>query len=306
MIPILYFVVPGFLVLQFFESPSSVVGSTPSLSNIEVMNVRSEDDSTAEAHEREVQAWHDRRIANLKRDHGWLTLIALDWMQEGPNEIPSIGIVTLKGGSITVKLAPGVQADIGGKPFTSGSIRTDADEGGPDKIVVGSRAFVVIKRADRHAVRMWDSNHEARKRFRGIERYPVSGTWRIEARWRPYDPPKRINVPSVIPDYVEDYPVPGVAVFSMQGKEYRLEPVLEPGETDLFFIFADKTNGKETYGGGRFLYAKPASNGVVVLDFNKSYNPPCAFTEFATCPLPPASNRLNIRIDAGEKKYSEH
>jgi hypothetical protein len=121
-----------------------------------------------------------------------------------------------------------------------------------------------------------------------------------------YDPPKRIKVPSVIPDYMQDYDVPGAAVFTIGEVEYRLEPVLEEGESDLFFIFGDRTNGRETYGGGRFLYAKPPKDGKVILDFNRAYNPPCAFSPYATCPLPPASNRLPIRVEAGEKSFDHH
>jgi uncharacterized protein (DUF1684 family) len=153
---------------------------------------------------------------------------------------------------------------------------------------------------------MWDTQAQNRREFSGIERFPVSRNWRIEARWQPYDPPKTMKVPTIIAGYEEDYPVPGVAIFEIGGKEYRLEPVLEEPNGDYFFIFGDKTNGTETYGAGRFLYANPAQGGRVILDFNKSYNPPCAFTEFATCPLPPPQNKLPIRIEAGEKKYGIH
>ncbi len=263
-------------------------------------------DSSVRAYEEEIRLWHERRIASLKRDHGWLTLIALDWLNEGSNEIASTGTVTLENGKVSFYVSPGVQATLAGKPFTSGPVKTDAEVGGPEKIELGSRAFIIIKRGSQYAVRVWDSNALARKKFTGIERFPVSTAWRIDARWEPFNPAKQIKVPSVVPSYEEDYSVPGVAVFTIAGAEYRLEPVLEEGATDLFFIFGDKTNGKDTYGGGRFLYAKPPKDGKVVLDFNKAYNPPCAFSPYATCPLPPASNRLPVRIDAGEKKYKDH
>jgi uncharacterized protein (DUF1684 family) len=173
-------------------------------------------------------------------------------------------------------------------------------------VEIGSRAFIVIKRGDRYAVRMWDSRATARKQFAGVDCFPISRAWRITARWEAYDVPKRIKVGSVIPGYVEDYPVPGAAVFTVAGKEYRLEPVIESGASELFFIFGDRTNGKETYGSGRFLYTDFAKDGKVVLDFNKAINPPCAFTSFATCPLPPKSNKLDLRIEAGEKKPRVH
>ena len=262
-------------------------------------------DSSFLAHQDEIRAWHERRISNLKRDYGWLTLVALDWIKEGANEIPKLGSVTLDEGKVTFRIAQGVVASVMGKPFSGGVLRTDHDEGGPDTVTIGSRAFIIIKRGDRFAVRIWDKESRHRKEFTGIERYPVSAKWRIEAQWLPYDPPKKIKVPSIIPEYLEEYPVPGVALLTIDAKQYRLEPVLEEPNGDYFFIFGDKTNGKETYGGGRYLYAKPAKDGKVIIDFNKAYNPPCAFTEYATCPLPPPGNRLPISVNAGEKNY-EH
>jgi uncharacterized protein len=263
-------------------------------------------DTAAISHEKEIQAWHERRIASLKRDHGWLSLIALDWLEEGRNEVPSIGTLTLQNRTVSFEAAPNVEAKLSGKPFSSGVLTTDVDKDGPDKVEIGSRAFIIIKRSDRYALRMWDSSAEARKRFTGIERFPVSGKWRIEAQWESYDPPKKVKVPSVIPDQPQDYVMPGVASFTIGGKEYRLKPVLEAGTEDLFFIFGDKTNGKDTYGGGRFLYSKPPKDGKLILDFNKAYNPPCAFTPYATCPLPLESNRLDVRIEAGEKVFTDH
>lgn len=260
---------------------------------------------SAQEYEKEIQAWHERRIATLKRDFGWLTLVALDWLNEGRNTVKGIGTVTLRAGEISFRPNDGVRVTLSGRPFLGGMLRSDADAGGPDTVVIDSRAFVVIKRGERYALRMWDKESPRRKQFKGIERYPVSLKWRIEARWEPYDPPKTIRVATVIPGYEEEYPVPGVAIFTIDGTEYRLEPVLEEPNGDYFFIVGDKTNGKETYGGGRYLYASPARDGKVILDFNKLYNPPCVFTEFATCPLPPQGNRLPIPITAGEKKY-EH
>lgn len=263
-------------------------------------------DTLKNAHEEEINAWHARRITSLTREHSWLSLIARDWLKEGSNEFASVGKVIQTGGSISVELGPDVKATVSGKPFNGGTIKTDVDNGGPDKVEMGTRAFVVIKRGERFALRMWDSNAEARKNFKGIERFPVSEKWRIEAKWVPYNPPKKIKVATVVADLFDDYSVPGVTVFQLDGKEYKLEPVLEEGAKDLFFIMADATSGKETYGGGRFLYAAQAKDGKVILDFNKAYDPPCAFTLFATCPLPPASNRLTVRIEAGEKKYGDH
>ena len=253
------------------------------------------------SYEEEIAAWHQQRIASLKRPHGWLSLIALDWLEEGDNHVAGFGVVTLTKGTISYKSLPELQPGLRGEIFTSGALMTDVD-----KIEVGPRAFVVIRRGERFAVRMLDANAEALKGFTGIERFPLSKEWNIEARWEAYEKPKLIKIQSVIPDYMENYVVPGVAIFVVGGKEYRLEPVGEPGARQLFFIFADKTNGGDTYGAGRFLYTDPPRGGRVVLDFNKATNPPCAFSTFATCPLPPASNRLPVRIEAGEKRFGDH
>jgi hypothetical protein len=153
---------------------------------------------------------------------------------------------------------------------------------------------------------MWDGNSESLKKFTDIGCFPLSKEWKIEAHWEAYEKPKSIKIQSVIPGYVDDDVVLGVAVFNVGNNEYRLEPVGEPGARQLFFIFADKTNGVDTYGAGRFLYTDPPKEGMVVLDFNKAINPPCAFSSYATCPLPPASNRLAVRIEAGEKKFGDH
>jgi uncharacterized protein (DUF1684 family) len=263
-------------------------------------------DSARVSHEEEVRAWHERRIRNLLSDHGWLTLVALDWLNEGPNKIRDIGVLTLHNGSVFLQLNAGVQATVDGKPFASGTLTPQGGPAAPDTVVIGSRSFIIIKRGERYAVRMWDTEAAARKHFTGIERFPVASKWRVEARWQPYEPPKKMSVPTVIPGYEEVYPVPGVAVFELDGNEYRLEPVLEEPDGDYFFIFGDQTNGRETYGAGRFLYASPAKHGKVILDFNKSYNPPCAFSEYTTCPLPPPQNTLPFRIEAGEKAYKSH
>jgi uncharacterized protein len=262
-------------------------------------------DSTKLSHEDEINAWHTKRIEGLKRPQGWLSLVALDWLNEGQNKLESLGTLTLDKGTVTFRVLPGVQAKVGGKPFTSGVLKTEGGKERPDRAEIGSKVFTIIRRGDRFAVRMWDSNAEVLQHFTGIDRFPVSRQWRIESRWEAYASPKAIKVASVIPGYLEDYTVPGMAVFSIGGREYKLEPV-GSGNESLFFIFADETNGKESYGAGRFLYTDPPKDGKVIIDFNKAINPPCAFTPYATCPLPPASNSLPVRIEAGEKSFGDH
>src|SRR5262249_36127807 len=138
--------------------------------------------------------------------------------------------------------------------------------------------------------------------FKGLDYFPIRKKYRIVAEWVPYDPPRSIPIPNIL-GMSEELPCPGYARFSIDGKELRLEPVIEqPGDKELFFIFADETNKDETYPSGRFFYSAP-QGGSIVLDFNKAYTPPCAFTPFATCPLPPKQNRLPVSIKAGEKRY---
>jgi uncharacterized protein len=254
----------------------------------------------------EVDSFHQKRINNLKREHGWLSLVALDWLKAGKNAIDSIGTATLKNGKVTVEIDPGISATLKGAPFHAGIVKTDADTSGADKIVVGSRAFIIIERSGKFALRMWDADAPARKTFTDIERYPVSQRWRIEARWVPYAVPKKVTIETVVPGITEEGVVTGAAVFAVDGKEQRLEPVVTDSVSDYFFVVGDATNGRETYGGGRFLDAAPPRNGTIVLDFNKMTNPPCTFSSFATCPRPLPENRLSIRIDAGEKKFGHH
>ncbi len=168
----------------------------------------------------------------------------------------------------------------------------------------GSVRFYLIQRGERVGVRVKDSRNPALLAFHGIDSYPVDLKWRFDARFDAYPAGKTIAVPNILGS-VEQQKSPGAVVFVMGARELRIDAVTESGTEDLFLIFGDQTNGVETYGGGRFLYAAPPDkNGRVVLDFNKAYNPPCVFTPYATCPLPPKQNRLPIRVEAGEKNYA--
>jgi uncharacterized protein (DUF1684 family) len=145
-----------------------------------------------------------------------------------------------------------------------------------------------------------DKDSEARRRFAGTHWFPVAEQYRVTAKFVPYTPPKKIAVPNILGD-VEQDTSPGYVEFTLKGQQLRLDPVTE--EDHLFIIFKDQTAGKETYPSGRFLYADMPKNGEVVLDFNQAVDPPCAFTPYATCPLPPPQNHLSIRIEAGELRY---
>ena len=266
-----------------------------------------------------TRAWHEARIARLTAEDGWLTLVGLHWLKEGANRFGSastnevafpasapnqVGTFLRRGSIVSVTIEPGQMLQMNGKPFGGGILRSDA-EGSPDVLELARLRFYVIKRGDKIGIRVKDPQAEARRNFHGIETYPPSASWRLEARFEPAAAPRTLAVPNVL-GTVEEMPSPGTAVFTWNGAEYRLDPVVEPGSDKLFFIFGDATNRTETYGAGRFLYADMPRDGKVILDFNQAYNPPCAFSTFATCPLPPRQNRLPVRVEAGEKRYDNH
>jgi uncharacterized protein (DUF1684 family) len=266
-----------------------------------------------------TRAWEEKRLQGLQAEDGWLTLVGLGWLKQGVNTAGSggkamvvfpegapanVGTFTRSGLTVSFQPAPGVAVSRGGKPFTGGVVQTD-QQGGvePDVLRLGRFRFHLIVRGERVGVRIKDPEARGRKEFKGIPTYPPSARWRVVARWEPANPPTEIAIPNVLGD-VDRSPSPGTAVFTIDGKEYRLTPVLEGDSPELFFIFGDETNRTETYGAGRFLYAEPAKDGKVILDFNRACNPPCAFSAFATCPLPPKQNLLALRVDAGEKRLS--
>lgn len=264
------------------------------------------------AHRATISEWQEKRATRLKAEDGWLSLIGLFWLNEGDNTIslPSAGSPTLKlvRRGDAVVLEPTLEMTIDGKPVPNRvELRNDADENGPTVVQMGSVRFQVLKRGDRYGLRVKDAQAPTRTQFQGLDYFPTDPKWRVEARFEPYKPEKKIPITDVT-GMTSDSIAPGALVFTVDGKEYRIDPVLEEGSDELFLIFKDATSRDETYQPGRYLYAPmPGPDGKTVIDFNKAYNPPCAFTPFATCPLPPAQNRLPIRIEAGEKRYAgEH
>ena len=272
--------------------------------------------AVATDHTSEIQTWRQQRVDRLKTPTGWLSLVGLHWLKDGAQTVGSakgndvvlnvgpakLGTVTLKDGKASIALDPTAGAKIDGADKASAPLADDRQEK-PTTVSFGTANFYVIDRDGKKALRVKDSEAETRKHFLGIDYYEIGKQWRIEAKWEAFDPPHTLEVPTVL-GTVEKYPVPGKATFEIGGKQYEITPVLEaPGDKELFVIFADRTSGKETYGAGRFLYAPMPADGKIVLDFNKAYNPPCAFTPYATCPLAPPENRLDLPVTAGEKKY---
>jgi uncharacterized protein len=237
---------------------------------------------------------------------GWLTVVGLSWLAEGPNAIgsdPECQVRLPRGparlGSIEVTDGQAsLVSDKGSRP-----LRDDGEGGEPTVVRLESASFFVIRRDGRLAVRVKDEASPARSAFAGLAYFPVNPAWKVEARFDPYEPGRSIRLATVL-DAHETYPVPGALVFSVDERTHRLDAYEEAGEDDLFVMVADPTNQDRTYQGGRYLYVKPPGpDGRTEVDFNKAYNPPCVFTALATCALPPAENRLPFPVEAGELRY---
>lgn len=262
----------------------------------------------------EVEVWRALRVERLRKPDGWLSLAGLFWLHEGANRFGSgtdndlvfpakapscLGVATWTGGVVQVDLAPGVLVD--GQPSARVILDPKAPEGKP-LFTSGSLSWYLLNRGGRLAFRLKDRDSEALRNFHGTEWFPVDPAWRVEARLE--GPPHRLEVPSATGARTDEE-CPGTLVFRVEGRECRLDPLVEDGR--LFVIFSDATSGQETYGAGRFLYAElPDAEGRTVLDFNRAYSPPCAFTPFATCPRPPAQNHLPLAVRAGEKDPAGH
>lgn len=267
----------------------------------------------------EIAAWQQNRAAGLMQEGGWLSLVGLHWLEDGYNsvgsqssalvELPesapaSVGTIIVSGRRARFDAASEANVTMEGQPVQTVELQSDA-AGEPTELRVGSVTFHLIERSGRMGIRVKDSESPARRRFQGLEYYPIDRQYRVEARFVPYDPPKQIPIVNVM-GMTEMMVSPGSLQFEIDRRPVSLDPVLETADADrLFVIFGDLTNGAETYGAGRYVYADFPAQGedTVTLDFNRAYNPPCVFTDYATCPLPPPQNKLQVRIPAGEKKY---
>ena len=265
-------------------------------------------------YEAEVREWRQQRLANLKGPQGYLNLVGLYWLTEGSSQIGSgdgndivfppaaaafIGELQTSEEGVRLVVADDVDVQHDVVPVKSILIADDTTEN-PVTLTHKSFAWTVILRDGRFALRLRDLEHPAIAAFPEIESYPIDPAMRLEATLQPYDEPRVVNVRTTIEGLGYNPESPGTLAFEIDGQTMKLEAYAS-GDS-LFFVFADATSGHETYPAGRFLYADwPGENGTTTLDFNLAYNPPCAFNEFATCPVASPRNRLAVRIEAGEK-----
>jgi uncharacterized protein (DUF1684 family) len=274
-------------------------------------------DPAPAAYRQEVERWRKERAENLRSPEGWLAVAGLFWLREGANRLGTAagndivlapgsapahaGTLTLQDGRVTFRPAPTGAAAAGEAATTGQELEADSK----DVVALGRLRLSVIERSGRYGLRVRDPENPRRRDFTGLSWYPVDPAFRVEARFVPATTPRTIGLANVLGDIVE-MPSPGHVEFTLRGRTLRLEPVLEENEPRLFFIFRDTTAGRSTYPAGRYFYAEPPRDGRVTLDFNKAYSPPCAFTDFATCPLPPKANRLPVAVEAGEKNPGHH
>jgi uncharacterized protein len=284
--------------------------------------------------QQDLGSWRSQREKEISAPDGWLTLAGLEWLKPGINSVGSaadnkirlpgqapehLGLLTVSGGAagkepasaaIVQILAPAggfpPELTLDGKPAREGSLRVD--DAKPSTIAWRGLSMVVLRRGDRFVLRIKDADSPVRAGFRGLNWYAPDPRYRVTARWIPFKPRQIEEIPTVIGTTLK-LPAPGLAMFLLDGQILHLEPVLEdPSGKTLFFILRDETSKTTTYGGGRFLHAGPPDHGLdqpgnLTLDFNRLENPPCAYTVYATCPLPPVQNQLGVAIEAGERRY---
>jgi uncharacterized protein (DUF1684 family) len=274
-----------------------------------------------ETHRAQIDLWHLNRVNDLKSKNGWLNLAGLFWLNPGINsfggdetndivfpagKIPAkAGYFLVNGGMVTLTPSDDADIAINGQPVKKETVVFHTDSARSIRQSHGSLEWFIIRRDDKIGIRLRDLESENVRNFTGIERFPTDYSWKVEAKFERAKEGEKINITNVLGQTIAQ-DLAGTYVFEIDGKEQRLSATQEGDE--LFIVFADLTNGKGTYPAGRFVYTDlpDSTTGSGVIDFNKAYNPPCAFTDFATCPLPPKENGLTVAVTAGEKNYSHH
>ena len=278
---------------------------------------------TAAQEQQEIQQWRQERDESLRRADGWLTLVGLEWLKQGINRIGSgtdndikltvgpdyWGSIELDNRTLTFVRAAGSDVTIDGAGIDGTGVEGATpervalvadDTGEPTMIRSGASGFYVIFR-ESYALRVFDNQAQALASFKGVQNYDIQPDWRISGRFAGASAGQTIDIGNVL-GQVSATPVYGVFEFERDGRNYQLIGLGEETSKNVWFIFSDRTSGKGTYGAGRFLYSEGLpKDGRLVVDFNKAYNPPCAFNDYATCPLPPQENRLDLAVTAGEK-----
>ncbi len=281
---------------------------------------------TAAEHAANVEEWKAERRGSLLERDGWLSLVGLMWLDEGESSFGSdqardlvytasetpaaVDVFVVDGETVSFEPDPDLEiVTVDGERVIDSVVmrapRVEGENSGPFPVLTwGSLRWQVMRRQGRFAVRLKDALSPVLLNFDHIEMFPTDRSWRVDARFELYDPPKPIMIPNVL-GTVGEGESPGAVVFVVDGEIHRLDTWKDSDDPENFFTaFADLTNRDSTYGGGRFLWIDaPDQNGYTVVDFNRSYNPPCVFTPYATCPLPPDQNRLPFAIEAGEKTF---
>jgi len=265
------------------------------------------------AYAEDLEKWRSLRLERLKDEKGWLNLAGLYWLEEGENTFGSdpsnrivfpekaerfCGTLTLQDGRVLLNAEKEAGIMKNGDTVTRMTLQDD-HSGNATRLRQGNLLWFVIRRGDRYAVRLRDLDHPMIRKIDHVPSYPVRTDHVVRAELVPFATPESITVATPVQGVTETYLCPGELHFRIGGNKLTLRP-FDTGN-GYFLVFADKTSGFETYGAGRFLVAVPDSAGNTVLDFNRAYNPPCAFTPFATCPMPPRENILKVPIEAGEK-----
>ena len=268
---------------------------------------------------RTERVWRETRRATLLKPDGWTSLVGLHWIDRGAHYVGSaadngihlsigpahLGMIAVENDTVAFTPDKAIAVTLDQQPLAAqATLRTDADPAGPSVIGFddGKGQATVIERSGRHALRVRHADAPTRLHFAGLTYWPADPSWIVPARFIPHEAGRTMEVANIIGS-MDAMSNPGIVEFQRDGKTWQIE-ALDEGEGVLFLVFADRTNGHGSYGAGRFLDAPmPDAKGSVLLDFNQARNPPCAFTSFATCPLPPPENRLDLAITAGEKAY---
>jgi uncharacterized protein (DUF1684 family) len=269
------------------------------------------------AYQKNYKKWQSELNDNLKKN--WLTLVGLFWLKEGANRVggdhkleiplpedkagPQIGVIEFHGNKAVFTAASGAKVTSDGKPVHTIELKSDIS-GKPTVLQVGDLKMLMIQRGQKYGIRVRDTNSKSVTEFKGTTFYPVNGDYIVKATFVPYDKPKKVAIPTVLGQDAE-MDSAGYVEFMLNGQKQHLQALSESPE-EFFFIIKDQTAGKGTYPAGRFLYTDPPKDGKVVMDFNRAHNPPCAWTPYATCPLPPKENYMSVGVEAGEKYEGHH